>query len=431
LGTLYDYVTGDEDARVCKDIPEHACDDLPHNFFAYLGANLIGKISDELGSAKLVLPWTLSALGAPAAIAGFLVPVRESGVLLPQLIVAAYIRHLAVRKWVWVLGAVSSAAAMAVMALAALTLDGVLAGWAILGLLVLYSLARGLCSVSAKDVLGKTVSKARRGALMGYSAGLSGAATVLIGLYIQFYRAEVPPRWLPFSLLACGALLWLVATVIFIAIRERPGATEGGGNALHTALNNLNLVRTDSGFRRFVTARAALLSVSLVQPFFVILAQQRTAGSVAGLGMLIIASGLAGSLSAPVWGKLSDRSSRRVMAMAAAASGTLGIGVWAMVMLEPAFAANPLTYALLFLALGVFYSGVRLARKVYLVDMSTQQTRAAYVAVSNTLVGVVMLAGGAFGFAADVLGVSQVILALSILSLLAAAYAWRLPEVSG
>jgi hypothetical protein len=37
----------------------------------------------------------------------------------------------------------------------------------IVGLLVLFSLTRGLCSVSAKDVLGKTVSKARRGNLMG------------------------------------------------------------------------------------------------------------------------------------------------------------------------------------------------------------------------------------------------------------------------
>ena len=47
-------------------------------------------------------------------------------------------------------------------------LDGVMAGWAIVGLLVVFSLARGLCSVSAKDVLGKTVSKSRRGILMGW-----------------------------------------------------------------------------------------------------------------------------------------------------------------------------------------------------------------------------------------------------------------------
>ena len=36
----------------------------------------------------------LGALGAPAVFVGFLVPIREAGVLLPQLLIAAYIRRL-------------------------------------------------------------------------------------------------------------------------------------------------------------------------------------------------------------------------------------------------------------------------------------------------------------------------------------------------
>lgn len=38
--------------------------------------------------------------------------------------------------------------------------------------------------------------------------------------------------------------------------------------------------------------------------------------------------------------------------------------------------------------------GVRLGRKVYLVDMAGAGQRAAYVAVSNTLIGILMLIGG-------------------------------------
>lgn len=113
LGLVYDYITGDEDARVCKDIPDAACRHLPRNFFAYLFANFLSKVADELSSARLVLPWLLGALGAPAAFVGFLVPVREAGVLLPQLAVAAYIRRLPKRKGVWLLGAFLSAVALA------------------------------------------------------------------------------------------------------------------------------------------------------------------------------------------------------------------------------------------------------------------------------------------------------------------------------
>ena len=56
IGCFYDLFTGDEDARVCKDIPESACNDQPYNFFSYLFANLMTKFSDELVSARLTLP---------------------------------------------------------------------------------------------------------------------------------------------------------------------------------------------------------------------------------------------------------------------------------------------------------------------------------------------------------------------------------------
>ena len=68
LENLYNRVTGDEDARVCKDIPEAACHDQPRNFFAYLSANLLGKVADEITSAKLVVPWLFGVLGVPAAV---------------------------------------------------------------------------------------------------------------------------------------------------------------------------------------------------------------------------------------------------------------------------------------------------------------------------------------------------------------------------
>jgi len=56
INSAYNLMTGDEDARVCKDIPEAECKDQPRNFFAYLLANLINKIANELSSAKLILP---------------------------------------------------------------------------------------------------------------------------------------------------------------------------------------------------------------------------------------------------------------------------------------------------------------------------------------------------------------------------------------
>lgn len=427
--SLHDLITGDEDARVCKDIPDSACSDQPRNFFAYLFANLLGKIADEIASARLILPWLLASVGAPAAFTGFLVPIREAGVLLPQLVVAAIIRRMAIRKRVWLLGAGLSGVALALMAVATGNLSGSTAGWAILGLLIIFSLARGLCSVSAKDVLGKTVSRGKRGTLMGWSAGISGLAVLAVGIYVEWFAGDAPLAVLAW-LLAGGALLWFIAMGFFAAIREQPGATEGGGNALTVALQSFGMLKTDGLFRRYVIGRALLLSVALAPPFYVLLAQQHTAEGLVGLGMLIIASGIAGSLSSPVWGRLSDYSSRLVIVLAALAAGIQGILLYVLVAAESPWISSAWLYAGLFLTLSVSHGGVRLGRKVYLVDMATADTRAIYVALSNTLIGIAMLAGGLIGVLADLISVEAVILVLALLSLVAALWAWRLPEVS-
>ncbi|MCF7990019.1 MAG: MFS transporter [Thiohalocapsa sp.] len=430
LDSLYDLVTGDEDARVCKDIPPASCNDQPRNFFAYLGANLLTKVADEVSSAKLILPWLLSALGAPAVLIGFLVPIREAGVLLPQLAVAAAVRSMPVRKVVWIWGALLSALALALMAIAAATLTGAAAGWVVVALLVVFSLARGLCSVSAKDVLGKTVSKARRGNLMGLSAGIAGRLTLALGLYLQFAAGGTDSGIGVFVLLlGGGALLFAASAAVFGLIAEQPGATEGGGNALQTALASIGLLRTDPLFRRFVLVRISMLTVALAPPFYVLLIQQR-GGGLGDLGLLIIASGLASSLSAPIWGRLSDRSSRLVMVLSAAAAGIVGVITWALAAPDSILLDGAYTFAVLFLLLGIAHAGVRLGRKVYLVDMATAGTRAAMVAVSNTVIGVAMLAGGAIGVLADVYDAATVVLVLGVGALGSALYAMMLKEVS-
>jgi hypothetical protein len=315
------------------------------------------------------------------------------------------------------------------MALAAATLSGAAAGWAIVGLLVVFSLARGLCSVSAKDVLGKTVSKARRGNLMGLSAGLAGALTLALGLYLELIKDGAADALLFVALLGGAALLFAVAAGVFTLIREQPGATEGGGNALEAAIESIALLRTDPMFRHFVLARVALLSVALAPPFYVLLAQQASGGGLGGLGLLIIASGLASTVSAPLWGRFSDRSSRLVMTTAALMAGLIGVGTWVLVRADAPLLTD-LGFAVLFLLLGIAHAGVRLGRKVYLVDMADSQTRAAMVAVSNTVIGIAMLAGGLIGVLGDLYGTAFVILTLGLASIAAALYAYWLREVS-
>jgi len=89
------------------------------------------------------------------------------------------VRKLPIRKYVWSLGALLQALSMIGIGIVAWNMEGLNAGIAIIILIVLLSLARGLSSVAAKDVVGKTIPKTRRGALNGYSASLAGL--IIIG----------------------------------------------------------------------------------------------------------------------------------------------------------------------------------------------------------------------------------------------------------
>lgn len=424
---LYDLLTGDEDARVCRDIPDASCREQPRNYLLHIGSLTATKTGDWLASPKLVLAWLLTQLGAPAYLLGLLVPVRESLSLLPQLFVAGAIRRVAVRKWFWVAGSVVQGLSVLAMAGVAGTLDGAAAGWAIVLLLVVFSLARGVCSVAAKDVLGKTIAKTRRGSVNGYAASAAGAVIVAVGIAgLVPGTGDRGNEFFVVMLVSAGSL-WMLAAIAYGLLAEYAGATEGGGNAIDEAIAQLALIVRDAQLRNFVIVRALLLSTALVAPFYVSLANEQSSGALSGLGTLMIAAGAASFLSAPVWGRLADRSSRRVMAAAAALASVTGF-VTCGVAQFPAGAFDAPWYPFAYFLLCIAHDGVRLGRKTHLIDMATTENRASYVALSNTIIGIALVAGGAISAAAATFGAAAVILAMSLVALLGAVGAWRLDD---
>ena len=430
LERVYRNLVNEEDARVCKDISDDACRVVPGNFVLQVLTQFLTKLGDAIANPKTVLAWLMSALAAPPAMTAFLVPIRESGSLIPQLVIAAWVRQQAVRKWTFVLGSVLQGIAVAAMGLIAVTLEGAVAGAALLGALVVFSLSRGLCSVASKDVLGKTVPKTRRGRVSGWSETLAGLITIGVGISLMTgSEGEIElSRWL--VLLAIAAALWVLAAGTYASIREYAGATEGGGNAMTEAFSRLTLLRDDAAFRHFVIARSLLLCSALSAPFFILLAHQNTAGAVLALGLFVIADGIAGLVSAPFWGRFADVSSRRVMILAGAGAAATGILLVAVVNGVPMLADKPWLYPMFFFLLSIAHSGVRMGRKTYIVDLAGGNKRTDYVAVSNTVIGFVLLIAGSIGALSSVISLSGVIVVLAAMGLAGAWMSARLPEVT-
>lgn len=429
--TLHELLAGDEDVRACRDIDEAACREQPRNFGVHVVSLSLTKMGDGIADAKLILSWLASALGAPAAAVAMLVPVREAFSLLPQLAVAAWIRRHEVRKWFWIWGCVGQAVALLAMAGVALGLQGASAGWSLVVLLALFSLARGVCSVAAKDVLGKTIAKQRRGRVSGYASVSGGVAVLALGSLLLLVPDAGRGPGLLAALLCVGAAMWLVAGLVFARLTEYPGATSGGANALSEAIASIALVFRDRQLALFLISRALLAASALMAPFLVLLASDLGHGGLDSLGLLVLAAGAADVTSASVWGRYADRSSRKVMAAGGAMAALAGLAAALLAVPGVGVGAwwSALALALLYFVLTVAHTGIRLGRKTHLVDMAGSGQRASYVAVSNTLIGIVLLAGGSFGVLAQLVGTAITVAVLGMFALAGALLSLGLREV--
>ena len=72
---------------------------------------------------------------------------------------------------------------------------------------------------------------------------------------------------------------------------------------------------------------------------------------------------------------------------------------------------------------------MRLGRKTYIVDMAEGNRRTDYVAVSNTLIGIILLITGGLSALASLISVEGVIVLLSVLGIIGAFKGSTLPDV--
>ena len=175
------------------------------NFTTHLAALAATKTADGLIDPKIVLAWLTTALGAPAYVTASLVPVRESGALLPQLALARLVQRRSQRKVVWAVGSLGQGLAALGIAAAALLLEDAAAGWAILACLALLAVSRAACSATRMCCPGRcprgraAPSRARRGPRAPSPSSPSPRSSASASSRARCRGLPVSSRWLAFS----------------------------------------------------------------------------------------------------------------------------------------------------------------------------------------------------------------------------------------
>ncbi|SLN60716.1 hypothetical protein [Oceanibacterium hippocampi] len=422
----YDRLTGDQNETALNELSPGIREAQPRNFLIHVAALAATKAGDGLADPKLVLPWLLNALGAPAYLIGFLVPVREAGALLPQLAVSAFMHRLRVRKWLWSGGSIVQGLMVAGMAVAVLTLDGVVAGWTVVLLLALFSLARSVCSVAYKDVLGRTVARATRGTATGTANTVAAALVLVYGTLLSFGLLDRTLAVVGGALFVAAGF-WLLAGILFAGLREE--ATEPEGDERPSPFRQIALLREAPELRDFIIARGLLMATALAPPYLLSLSGGGEAREFGRLGLFVVAAGLAAVVSTYAWGRFSDTSSRKVLATAGfvAASALAGVALFDGFTASSGLAGS--VYPIFLFILMIAHHGVRIGRSTHVVDMAPDAKRAAYTALSNTAIGLLLAIGGGFGVIAELAGARTVIWLFAAMATAGGLYALRLDEV--
>lgn len=130
-----------------------------------------------------------------------------------------------------------------------------------------------------------------------------------------------------------------------------------------------------------------------------------------------------------VWGRFADRSSRKVMMLAAGLASTVVLVFLAALTIDGAREVT-LLYPLTYLLLALVHHGARIGRKTYVVDLAEGNKRTDYVAVSNTAIAVLLLVAGGLTSGLAIFGPEAALAALAAFGLAGIGVSGALPEVS-
>lgn len=348
-----------------------------HKLIASLSAN---KLADILVSPKTTLPALLLTLGAPGWMIGWLVPLRESGALLPQALIGVALRHTKARHPIWRVGICIQTLAVLAMLLSALWLSATAAGWAILIALAVLSLGRSACSLTVKDMEADVAAKGERGDLIGKASTISGVLTLLVAVPLVFFQQTLGTAMI-ISLLGLAAAAFACTLVLMLPITTYVEVDQAD-----SANNKTRFWQFDPVVYRFVLVRGLFVHSALVAPYFML---ESKAGPQALLPLYLAAQAAASMLSSMVWGKVADSSARTTLQLAGVVAVIACVGLlW----LQP---DSAWISGVLFFVLAIAHTGVRTGRKTYSLDVKEGQDRTELVAFSNTAIGLILLAFGA------------------------------------
>lgn len=378
------------------------------NFFLLLTEYIMRHVAMAFIDPTIVLPVFLSRLTDSPLLIGLNGSLPFTMWLFPQLFAARYLSGKSEKKRYVLLPMLVNRPVCFVLALAIL-LGGVRYPPLMLTLVILGSsflwATQGLSSVAWFDLTDKAMPAGRRGRLFGFGQVASGLLIVGAGLVISFIlgNASLPfPRDYVVLFLTSGAIFAL-DWFVMAAVKEPKETTAVNSDVSNDSfLRHLaDIWKRDRGFRTFIAVRLLSGLKGLATPFYVIFGIEQLGlgeGVVGSFTSILMIGNMVGAI---LLGALYEKRGGRWSIRGGVAAGMFA-PLWALLLPSLMPAGHPWTiyaYGLVFFALGVQKANFLQGFCNYLLDLAPDDQRPTYMALSNTINGIVLwpaaLIGGA------------------------------------
>ncbi|HHS96364.1 MAG TPA: MFS transporter [Chloroflexi bacterium] len=395
--------------------------------------NFAGRLIDP----PVVLTWFVSQLTSSNLLIGLVTPLSQAGWLLPQVFVSARVQRM--RRKMPSYAAAAGIRIAAWLALAAAVWWVETPAILLAAFFALYTLAwiaAGLAGLAFFEVTAKTIPAWRRGRLFATRQLTGGILSLGAGWVVKAVLTH-PALSFPRNhavLFLLYSIVIVPAMLAFIAIREPPGAATAERMGLGKQLRRgWGFLKKDAVYRRYMLARATLGLADIALPFYGVYAKEVLGAPSGIIGWYLTARVGSRLVFNLPWGWVSDkRGNRLVMRMMSLGYTLTALAALALVAGVEQFQWHgdwlPFLVIPLYLLDGAIRPAQILAGSNFLLELAPEEERPLYLGLSNTLMGVVVLASGFGGLLVDLLGFVGLFATALALSTVAYILATGLPE---
>ncbi len=387
---------------------------LRRNFSLGLLNGAFFNLFSALLDPSLVLSWFVSQLTTSNFLIGLIVPIQHGGWFLPQLVVSSYLQRRQRKLPFYTYIAGVRVTIWGLMTLAVFLIeDAAVLLVVFFILLAAYSLGSGLGGICFVDIVAKAIPPTRRGAFFGWRRFLGGLLALGGSLLVKYILDErrglaFPDNYAVLFLLSFFTLC--VALVCFILVVEPLEPVNKAKITLGKQFRRaLDLPRRDKNYRRFLTMRLLLMAAEIATPFYIIYAKRALSVSVSMVGVYLTGATMAGFASTLLWGRISDRRGNKLLIILSSSLG-LFIPLIAMSIVPLADLLPGLReftsglFALVFIVSGGSKAGAMMGNMNFLLEIAPADDRPIYIGLTNTILGIALLASSVGGLIVDLVG---------------------------